>query len=241
MEERGPFPVAVTGVACIVLVILLMAVGSMGLGVIIVIVSACLLPVEAGIEAVKALAHHPWAPLTRTLVAILYGPGWAVAVSGGALIALAGLNPTEWAANWGTPGRILSALGTRLSLHWGLAPHPAALRLAERWAEANMLVLAILGALWVVLLVVNALEHVLQGAGGRPVPVEESLAASWARTEAAVAAERLHPIPSEFWIAANLEKARVWFRAHPREARYWLKGHHDHPLVRDLGDVFLAD
>ncbi len=229
---------AVAGVAWIVLVILLMAVGSMGLGVILVVVSACLLPVEASIEAVKALAHHPWAPLTRTLVAILYLPGWAVAVSGGALIALAGLNPAEWAANWGTPGRILGTLGTGLITHWGLAPHPGALRLAELWAEANVLVLATLGALWVVLLMVNALEHVLQGAWGRPVPEEESLAASWARGEQAIAAAQLQPIPSVSWIVENTEKARAWFRAHPREARYWLKGHPHHPLVRELGDVF---
>ena len=228
---------AVAGVAWIVLVILLMAVGSMGLGVIIVVVSACLLPVEASIEAVKALAHHPWAPLTRALVAILYLPGWAVAVSGGALIALARAD-AGWSTGLGGFGRFVTAVAAWLVAHWGLAPHPAALRLAELWAEANVLVLATLGALWVVLLMVNALEHVLQGAWGRPVPEEESLAASWARGEQAIAAAQLQPIPSVSWIAENTEKARAWFRAHPREARYWLKGHPHHPLVRELGDVF---
>ncbi|MGC8489966.1 MAG: hypothetical protein ACP5QO_17335, partial [Clostridia bacterium] len=109
--------------------------------------------------------------------------------------------------------------------------------LAELWAEANVLVLALLGSLWLLLLMVNALEVVLWSAAGRPVPETESLAASWARNEQAIAAAE-QPIPSEFWVAQHLEDARVWFRAHPHQARRWLKAYRGHPLVRELGDVF---
>ena len=228
---------AVAGVAWILLVIVLTALGSASLGLIILVVSGCLIPLEAGVEAVKAVARHRWAPFTGVLAAILCLPGWALAAGGGAVLALAGAD-AGWSTGLGGFGRIVTAVAAWLVAHWGLAPHPMPLRLAELWAEANVLVLALVAGLWLMLLLVNALEIGVRKVMGQPVPVTESLATNWARHQKMMAAAQLQPIPSGSWIAENTEKAREWFRAHPREARHWLKGHPRHPLARELGDVF---
>ena len=228
---------AVAGVAWILLVIVLTALGSASLGLIILVVSGCLIPLEAGIEAVKAVARHRWAPFTGVLAAILYLPGWALAAGGGAVIALAGAD-ADWSTGLGGFGRFVTAVAAWLVGHWGLAPHPAPLRLAELWAEANVLMLALAGSLWLLLLVANALEGVLWAAAGRPVPETESLSVNWAQHAKDMAAAQLQPIPSDSWLAENLDKARAFFRENPREARWWLKRHAGHSLVRQLGDVF---
>jgi hypothetical protein len=97
----------------------------------------------------------------------------AQATSGGVAALFAGLSDLGWLA-------ALNRLADQLWATWGLAAHPAALRMVEMWAEGNAAVAAIGLAVCVVLVAADAAVAAgVRRRTGRPVRRAAPLEALW--------------------------------------------------------------